>query len=401
MTWSPNDAELDAVARTLDAHEPARDRAEQNRTALLAAAATRAQMSRRSRVPYVAAGLAFAAAAAAAIWVGTRPDHGAPAVAVPSAKQVITPIGAARFERVTDWADFVVRLDDGKIAVQVAGLDAADRFRVKTADAEAETRGAKFDVSADQGRIASLDVREGRVELRRIDQQVIVLSAGQSWAASVKTVERDVIAPATPPVVASNDVAAEPSAQKHVETRPEPSAPKHGDALPQPSAQKRVEPRPEPAQHADARPEPPRLDTPAPAAPAVAAPRPGEAEFRAGTAALRAGDASTAARSFASSCTLAKREALGDDACFWSGAAAKRAGDTATARAALTAFLHDFPTSARAPEAAALLGWIDYDAGQLDAAEKLFHQAEHDRVPQVRDSAQRGLTAIDRKRRAP
>jgi len=45
-----------------------------------------------------------------------------------------------------------------------------------------------------------------------------------------------------------------------------------------------------------------------------------------------------------------------------------------------------------------LLGWIVYDAGDLDGAEKLFQQAKLDRVPQVRDSAQRGLTAIQRKR---
>jgi hypothetical protein len=42
--------------------------------------------------------------------------------------------------------------------------------------------------------------------------------------------------------------------------------------------------------------------------------------------------------------------------------------------------------------------FIDNDAGDLDGAAALFHRAEHDRVPQVRDSAHRGLTAIDRKR---
>jgi TolA-binding protein len=128
---------------------------------------------------------------------------------------------------------------------------------------------------------------------------------------------------------------------------------------------------------------------------------PGEAEFRAGWAALRAGDASAAAKAFSTACTEAAHGALGEDACFWAGAAAKRAGDAAMARTALEQFGKMFPTSARAAEAAALLGWLLYDAGELDRAERLFHQAESDRVPKVRESAQHGLAAIQRKRGTP
>ena len=56
-----------------------------------------------------------------------------------------------------------------------------------------------------------------------------------------------------------------------------------------------------------------------------------------------------------------------------------------------------FPSSARSGEAAALLGWILYEAGELQAAEVRFRQAVTDRVPKVRVSAERGLTAIARK----
>jgi TolA-binding protein len=382
--WIPEDSELDAVARTLEPHEPVRESAEQNRTALLAAAATRAQLPRRSSRPYVLISGAIAAAAAVAVWFGTRPSEPAPAVAaVPAPKQVITPIGVARFVRETDWADFVVRLDDGKIAVQVAKLESGERFRVKTADAEVEVRGTRFDVGADRGRLASVDVHEGSVEIRRIDQQVIILSAGESWA-PVQTVEReDVVVPAPG-------------------RRPEPTkASKHASAVVHASASRQATPAPAPVVNATpAAPGPPaaspktELQVPVPA-------KPGEAEFRAGMAALRSGDAAAAAAAFTTACGIAKRDALGEDACFWAGAAAKRAGDTRSARSALAAFLQQFPKSARASEAAALLGWIVYDAGDLDAAESLFHKAEADRVPQVRDSAQRGLTAIERKRGAP
>src|SRR5207248_4063328 len=96
---------------------------------------------------------------------------------------------------------------------------------------------------------------------------------------------------------------------------------------------------------------------PAPATPDPIAPKPGEAEFRAGMAALRANDPAGATKLFAAACVMARHEALGEDACFWVGAAAKRAGDVASARTALASFLTAFPQSARAPEAAALLGW--------------------------------------------
>ena len=51
--------------------------------------------------------------------------------------------------------------------------------------------------------------------------------------------------------------------------------------------------------------------------------------------------------------------------------------------------------------AARSLGWTLYDAGDLAGAETQFQRSKNDRVPQVRDSAQRGLTAIERRRTNP
>jgi hypothetical protein len=61
-------------------------------------------------------------------------------------------------------------------------------------------------------------------------------------------------------------------------------------------------------------------------------------------------------------------------------------------------FLRRFPSSSRAGEASALLAWILFEAGDLDNAERRFTLASSDRVPKVRESATRGLTAIERKR---
>lgn len=384
--WLPDDSELDAVARTLPPAVPAGDAAEQNRTLLLATAATRAQVRRRPVAPYAITGFALAAAAAAAVWVGLRPSEQVAAPAV--AKETIKPIGVARFERVTSWPDFVVRLDNGAITVTVATLEAGESFRVKTADAEVEVRDTRFDVGADEGRISSVTIHEGHAKIRVIDQQVILLSAGESWAPT-KTAQRDdlIVQPPAPPI--------QPTPAHRDETIGErPSPP----VEPKPATlTKRAPPQHKLESRQVVTTEPPSTAAPRPE-PKVPATKPGEAEFRAGMAALRSGDDRAAAVSFASACRIAKNDAIGEDACFWSGAAARRGGDTASARAALSAFLAQFPRSARAPEASALLGWIVYEAGDIDSAEKLFRSAEHDRVPQVRDSAQRGLTAIERKR---
>jgi TolA-binding protein len=107
--------------------------------------------------------------------------------------------------------------------------------------------------------------------------------------------------------------------------------------------------------------------------------------------------AGAATASFATECAAAQA-ALAEDACFWVGAAARRAGQTATARDALQRFLQRFPSSARAGEAAGLLGWILLEAADLDGAERRFRQAAGDRVPKIRESASRGLTEIERKR---
>jgi TolA-binding protein len=375
--WRPDDTELDAVARTLETSEPTDARAEQIRTSVLASAAAQPQRSRRNVAPFAVAGLALAAAAAVVLWIATRVD--APVVAM-GPKQMITPIGSARFERASDWPDYVVHLDDGRIDVQVAALAVDERFRVATLDAEVEVRGTRFEVGAERDRLMTVLVTAGRAEVRVKDQQVVVLSAGESWSAT-KTAQRDeIIAPVPVP-------------------SPEPPPPiDHPGAPPTSTSGAKAD---HVATTAPARPEVPAPSTDKPTPAPTPASNPGEAEFRAGWAALRAGDAGAAAKAFSTACSEAAHAALGEDACFWAGAAAKRAGDPTMARGALAQFLERFPSSSRAAEASALLGWLLYDAGELDAAERLFHQAERDRVPKVRESAQRGLTAIQRKRHTP
>jgi TolA-binding protein len=368
------------------------DRVEHERTNILAQAAGLAQHKRASRIPLVAAfATSLAAAAALLIWIIVRPSESTPP------KELITAIGPAQFERTSVWPDFTVRLDDGRVAIQVAPLASSERFRATTSDAEIEVRGASFLVGAEHKRVTFVSVTEGRAEIRWA-QQVTVVAAGSTWIPP-RIAQRETIDLPPPVATQSTPLATTPVQTATAPTKPatvKPKTPRSTKAHAQVATTSTEE-------KATGEPKPIAEDLrDAPAKPPVeSAPRPGEADFRAGVASLRAGDAVAATRSFTSACAAAQKDALGEDACFWVGAAAKRAGQTSTAREALTRFLASYPTSARAGEASALLGWILYAAGELDAAKLRFELAARDRVPKVKESATKGLEAIKRKQVTP
>jgi TolA-binding protein len=381
--WIPDDRELDALARSLPPSEPSSDRTEQNRTRVLASAATVAQKSRNARRPMVAvAAVALAAAAALVIYLARRdasttaPDD--------ITKETIAELRPSRFDRGT-WPSYRLRLYDGRLAVRIASLEATDRFVVTTVDAEVEARGARFVVDAAHERLEEILVEEGAVELRLAHQPPVFLSAGQSWRAT-KMARVEDLTPAKIEAQPRTGVQAPAPVTRTVSPRrivtSATEAPRDVDRT-APAGAPPLEPAPlEPA--------------PAPETPA----KPGEAEFRRGWTALRGGDPATAASAFTRACNELTSDALGEDACYWAGVAAKRAGRSADARSSLARFIQRFPSSGRAGEAAALLGWLFYEADDLDGAERHFRRAATDRAPTVRTSAERGLEAIARKRKS-
>jgi len=383
--WSPKDDELDALARSIDPPEATADQIENTRSRLLAAQADTPQSSARSLAPWLAGGaIAVAAAAALIVWLGHDPAPGPVAHTAPR-KQVIESLGAARFESVTEWPDYVIRLDDGRVAITVADLEPSERFRVKTADAELEVRSARFVVAADSGRLVSVVVERGWVELRPTGEPARSLHDGERWDRT-RTASTDEGAPIPAAPLPTPAIEANPNRPRIAVAAKPPRSP-----TPPRVVARSPSPAPDPA------PPEPAVSVAPPATP-PRAPAPGEADFRAGWTALRAGDPAEAAGRFETSCATAGG-ALSEDACFWSAAAAKRAGRP-EARARLERFLRAFPRSGRTGEASALLGWTLYDAGDLVGAEARFRAAVSDRVPKVRDSARRGLTAIERRRNA-
>ncbi len=404
--WKPDDDEIDRLAR-VGAPDLAAAGAEDLRTRLLAAQRDVPQLSRRSITPWIAGGtLAIAAAATIALWLGRNRE---PEPVARAPKQLIESVGAARFESINEWPDFVIRLDDGGVSITVASLEPTERFRVKTADAEVEVRGTQFVVQADNGRIVSVAVQRGWVELRRPGEPVIELRDGEHWNRVLTARAGSESGATTPDVANLGPTKVDPAVANPAPTRTgSPSSNKISTGRPStlpertgPDASKPTEAtKREPIKPKRTKPEPVKLE-PEPTKP-VAAISPaglGEADFRAGWAALRGSKVVEAAKLFVASCGAASG-AIAEDACFWAAAASKRAGQSAT-RGLLEQFLRRFPRSGRAGEAAALLGWTLYDAGDLAGAETQFRRSANDRVPQVRDSAQRGLTAIERRRAKP
>jgi len=421
MIWTPDDAELDAVARTVDLPSPSQDQIEQLRTSVLARAASTPQRRRRSSVPLVATlSAAFAVAAGMLLWLAVRPSEAMP-------KEIIVPFGIATFHREAAWPDYAVRVAEGHVSIAVAPLSPDERFRARTSDAELETREGTFVIGVHADRLQSVAVTRGTVELRRAPGPVIVLAAGQVWP-PVHVAETIELAPSPPaptpappiedaPLIAKSA----PSGSRTIEVPQiaKPGRPgergRPGIVTREPDAR---ETRTQVASksvaavasdsHAAAAPaerarseQLQRLEssTLAPAKPAGTSP--GELAFRDGVVALRRGDARGATKLFETACTALQGEAIDEDACFWVGAAAKRAGQLPLAKTALASFLQQFPTSSRVGEASALLGWILYEAGDLAAAEPHFERAAGDRVPRVRESAERGIEAIKRRRTSP
>lgn len=349
--------------RVLPVVDPDEDRARHLRASLFSAARAPAPLPR----PRVVWGFLFAgglaAAAVAAFFVLRTPSEPAHV-----ARAAIQRHDGAELVHI-DKPDEIVRLSSGTVTVQVAQLDAHERFRVVTGDAEIESRGAAFDVRVAHDRLQSVRVYDGRVEIRADGSAPRVVAAGERWEIELAQQEPPK-APVVEPVVVAEppleapEVVVEPVAVD----KPTPRAPEKIQTQEKPSI----------------------------AQPQARAKRPIEVLFDEGFATLTAGDPATAAQIFERAARSAPSDPLAEDATFWRASALVRAKSSA-AVSALESFLSRYASSPRTGEASAMLGWLILDR-DLDRAEKLFHAAEADRVASVRASATKGLAAVAARR---
>jgi len=363
------------LARELPLAIPPVHHREERRTALLAAwdpvpfvrapvqpapeiSAVRPQ--RRGR--WAVAAIVLAAAATVAVVVAARhPSHDPEVVASHARRGVVHAHEGARFSLAAQPPDEIVRLRDGVIDIDVDPLSVGERFRVVVGTDEVEVRGTSFEVVATADHLVGVHVVHGRVEVKRAGMAPVVLTGGQAWHASTAT---DLPPPATPaPIVAP----------------PAPSAPR----LPSRSPPK-------------ARPADPVVPPP-PAAGMTPPPKvtdPQEVAFNRGWDAMRLGEYGQAAAAFNRAVALAPDGALTEDATFWHAVAVARLHRTGEAIVAFRSFLDAFPSSTRAGEASAMLGWLLVETHELDEARRRFHAAETDPHEGARASALKGLETV-------
>jgi hypothetical protein len=329
---------------------PDPSRREQVRAALLARGAME-PTGRPGRTRWV---FAFAAVAAVVLVMSiarVRPE----APAFLRSHVVIRAGVGARYElSAPPWE--TVRLWDGKIDLDVEPLGPGERVRVEVADGEVEVRGTRFQVTAHEDHLVSVEVTHGRVEVRPLGAPMTVLGAGQSWTVPA------VVAVGEPPPTLGR--------------AREESAPR----VPRPRAHARVVGvRSEAAiEHA-------------------LRPTRQEQLYDDAWDALRARRFEAAARGFERVLSESPNGSLADEAAFWRATSLARGGQSDQAIGAFTDFGRKYRSSPRRLEAATILGWLLVDAHRPDEAAPLFRDAVNAPDANVRKSARDGLEATTRR----
>lgn len=399
------------LARELPVALPSSSRREEVRTALLAAAANRAQRpARHARAIPVIAG---AAAAGVAGYLAIAHMAAPPRVAslsqpfAPHSHGTVRPHAGAHYAVRSIGPDEVIELRDGEIEIEVEPLHPGERFRVVVGRSELEVRGTAFRVAANAEQLVEVAVAHGRVDLSPGIGGPASLGAGQSWrAAEAPTGAPSAAADAhpdpagadlpagrdgSPPAVAARRDpealagAANRGARPTAAVRAEASATRRDREPPAVAVRSAVEP-PVGAARAGADAE---ASVPAPRARAAE-----ETSYDEAWVALRSGEFARAASEFARVVLLAPDSPLVEDASFWRAVALARGKRSLEAVSAFHDFLAIYARSARAGEASAMLGWLLIDAGALDEAARRFDAAAGDPDPAVRRSARSGLDAL-------
>ena len=286
-------------------------------------------------------------------FAGRRPDT--PSSPLPELHRGIVHAGAAAvFSVVEGQPDEIVRLREGQLTVEVEPLAMAERFRVMTRDAEIEVKGTVFSVVAQDDRLMSVSVVRGLVVVRAQGKDPVTLGPNEQWELLAAG---DHISSGHPRRWLDRRIVLRRSAQTTLRTPVPPSSISEPMSL-----------------------------------------SPAETAFADGWQALRAHRLPDAVSAFARAVAVAGDQPLAEDAWFWMAVCQARIPRHEEARSSLAAFIDRFPRSPRIGEAAAMLGWILMDQGDLDGASRRFATATRDPGGAVRKSANEGLRAVARRR---
>ena len=293
------------------------------------------------------------AAAAASVALALRfviPSPAAPAIAGVSeslAHFEMLDEGAAQWAKEVDGTTTRVRFREGRARFHVNHLENGARFVVSLPDGDLEVRGTRFLVVVEGGHTNEVTVTEGRVSLD-VDDFHGLLEAGQHWTRT----------PAPPPA----------PAMEFTEPAPAESAPSANEpAVRASDAETSGAAHPgkiHAIHHASTRaldastaaPAPPAIDSAPPVAQATAVTIAPGGPFADAVAAFRAGDYGRADSLFGAFCKDFPTDARAEDAAFLRADARARRGDTDGAAVAARDYLQHFPMGLRRPEAQRLAG---------------------------------------------
>ncbi|MCK6544500.1 FecR domain-containing protein [Myxococcota bacterium] len=345
-------------------------------------------------------------------------------VATAEPRAIVRGSSGATFERrvVASSArtDEVVELASGTMTFDVPALAADRGFLLVTGDVEIDARDASLTAVARDGKLVSIAVLSGKVEVRPKDAAAVTITAGQRWSPAA-------IASSSGPGGSQASLQTESSrpARTTAAERPQPERPSRvvtprevvrgRDAEVQGDEPARAhepskgaegaevdgsEPRADASKSADAAKADVATDALTPEIPARprtvgSAATPAERAFAEGWERLRSGDVRGATARFDEAELLANGSSIAEDASYWRAVALARAKRADDAIRAMTTYLERHGRSARAGELRVALGWLLYERGALDAAEGRFAEALDDASPRVRESAERGKKVIE------
>jgi TolA-binding protein len=293
----------------------------------------------------------------------------------------------ARFTVLSGPPHEKVELQEGALRVSVEPATGGETFRIVTRRGEVEVRGTIFETVASSAGLTAVRVERGRVVVRPVPGQEVILTAGQNWQLA-----------AAAPAALSPAPGAAPVVSKAARQRQHPGAGARAGV----ARTAQISGAPATSWRRDdfvpGGPARSGRDEAGRAVPAAAgserAVDPADLAFGEGLSRFRAGDPAAAARAFERALALGPAPALAEDVWYWRGVALARSGASGAARDVLAVFLGRFPLSARAGEVSVILGRLLHEAGDRAAAESHFRAGLHDRSARVREAARAGLDAL-------
>ena len=376
--------DVDALARRLPRREPSTERSAAMRFAVLDAAQGQ---SAPSRGPARGWWLGIAAAAATAcVWLALRTQR-PPQPAAPTAQRVASapvvgtagapsaqpaaapgaPAGASPSAPGVDRraAAPAPAVDSERIPDGVTSFAAAHPLHLARGDATITAPpDAQFDVEVRHDEVERVTVMAGWVVVAGAHAKTTVVPMRYTWTPE---------APAPRPTQVATVATVAPPTTPPTRPPPDRATPALRDARPFADAMTRSD------------------GSAGPGSPAAPTRRDAEQDFRDGLRTLLTGDPRGATTALDRACGVPSSSQ--DDSCYWAAVAWLRGGDRTRARRAFTEMLARWPGSSHVGEAHVALGWLLLEIGDRSAARTHFAAAADDRVPSVRASAVRGLTA--------